>query len=252
MNREVKTMFLVPTLLVVSLLFYQIGFAESKSPQPIIEYVYPDQSVWTTKTDASGVLDNPLLRLADQLFQTLGREWIAKPYPANRMFQKLETGESNFSMLVRAPRLFDSCIFSTQPVVSTELRVYRSEGSSPIGSKEDLKGEKVITIRGYSYGKIGKYLRDTENNVVIFEAARHEAAFGMLANGRAKYLLDYKGPSEEVLQDNPIPGVASDTLKKLGVYLVLSKTYPDASKFMEKMEKTANTIDVTQWGLDRP
>jgi ABC-type amino acid transport substrate-binding protein len=217
-----------------------------------MEYVYPDQSIWTTKRNTSGMLENPLLKLAGALFGKLEIEWTAKPYPANRMFKRLEEGVSNFSMLVQAPRLTKSCIFSKEPIVSTELRIYRAAGTSPIKGLEDLKGKRVITIRGYSYGAIGRYLRNADNEVRLFEAPIHKSAFEMLANNRAEYLLDYTGPSEEILKESPIPGVSSDVLKKLGVFLVLSKTYPEAPKMMKTLERAAHTIDVSQWGLNRP
>jgi polar amino acid transport system substrate-binding protein len=217
-----------------------------------IEYVYPDQSVWTTKTDASGVLENPLLRLAEALFSKIGVEWSAKPYPANRMFERLEEGLSNFSMLVQAPRLQATCVFSSRPIVKTELRVYMTAGSSPIDSLDGLKGKNIITIRGYSYGAIGRYLKDKSNTIVTFEAVEHKSAFEMLANGRAAYLLDYTGPSQEVLLERPIPGVSSVVLQELGVYFVLSKSYPEAGKMMDALEQAVSTIDVGQWGLMKP
>ncbi|SHO47844.1 substrate-binding periplasmic protein [Desulfopila aestuarii] len=217
-----------------------------------IEYVYPDQSVWTTKTDAKGVLENPLLHLAKALFSELHLEWNAKPYPAGRMFERLEQGTSNFSILVRAPRLAESCIFSKKPVVFTELRVYRKGASPAITEKTDLRGKSVIVIRGYSYGGIGKFLRDPANNIAVNEALRHEAAFQMLEYGRAEYLIDYTGPSEEILIAQPISDIAHDVLDRLDVFLVLSKNYPDAENMMERMEKAVASIDVGQWGLQRP
>jgi ABC-type amino acid transport substrate-binding protein len=222
-----------------------------ESPRDI-EYVYPDQSVWTTRIDANGVLANPLLHFAEALLSRMQLNWSASPYPAERMFKRLEQGKSNFSILVKAPRLAEKCVFSKKPVVFTELRVYRKENMPAVKSKEDLKGKNLIVIRGYSYGGIGRYLRDPATNVIIHEAPRHDSAFEMLAFGRAEYLLDYAGPSGEVLALHPQPGVAYDALERLNIYLVLSKGYPDAEMMMEKLETVASSIDVGQWGLQRP
>lgn len=229
-----------------------LSFVYASETSPIIEYAYPDQSVWTTKVDEQGVLKNPLLHVAEELFAQLNLEWSAKPYPAARMFERLERGDSNFSMLVKAPRLLDSCNFSKEPIVFTELRVYRKANVPAIETKEDLQGKSVIVIHGYSYGGIGKYVRDKTNNVLTFEAKRHESAFNMLAYNRADYLLDYMGPSDEVLTDQPIPGVTYDTLTRLNVYLVLIKDYPDSEAMMRRMEHAASTIDPQRWGLARP
>ena len=219
---------------------------------PPIEYVYPDQSVWTTKTNADGKIDDPLLHFTEVLFSKMQLTWTAASYPANRLFKRLQTGESNFSILVRAPILNESCIFSKTPVTSVELRTYRKSSTSPIVTKGDLRGKTVITIQGYSYGEIGKYLHDPANNIVTFEAHRHDSAFLMLKNDRAVYLLDYSGPSEEILAAHPIPGVSHEVLEKLDVFLVLSKTYPDSQKAMDTLEYIAHTIDVGRWGLKSP
>lgn len=252
MDRKFNADILFCIVLATLLNLFIPGFSQGEKLPRIIEYVYPDQSVWTTKTNASGVLDNPLLHLAEALFRKTDIQWTSRAYPANRMFERLEEGKSNFSMLVQAPRLKESCIFSKTPIVSTELRVYRTAASSPIADIEDLKGKKVITIRGYSYGAFGKYLKDKINGIVTFEALLHESAFEMLANGRAEYLLDYTGPSEETLAANPIPGISSDVLKKLGVFFVLSKSYPGAQKLMDELERHIVNIDVGQWGLKKP
>ena len=82
--------------------------AFSSDSHPAMEYVYPDQSIWTTQRDAEGVLKNPLLHVAEEMFSDLQIPWTAKPYPANRMFDRLQEGISNFSILVRAARLKDS------------------------------------------------------------------------------------------------------------------------------------------------
>ena len=40
---------------------------------PELEYAYPDISVWTTKRDAQGKLQNPLVKLAGPLFEKAGK-----------------------------------------------------------------------------------------------------------------------------------------------------------------------------------
>jgi polar amino acid transport system substrate-binding protein len=197
----------------------------AEDSHPDIEYVYPDQSVWTTRVDANGVLENPLLHFAEELFSRMQLNWSAQPYPAERLFHRLEQGESNFSILVKAPQLAERCVFSKKPVGFTELRVYRKENMPAVTAKEDLRGKNVIVIRGYSYGGIGRFLNDPATNVVVHKAQRHDSAFEMLAFGRAEYLLDYTGPSEEMLALHAQPGVVHDVLDRLDVYLVLFKGY---------------------------
>ncbi len=211
---------------------------------PEIEYAYPDQSVWTIRLDQRGEPDNPLLRLAAVLFAKAGIPWHGQSYPASRMFESLRDGRSQFSMLVQAPSLRDCCLWSKDPIASTELRVYRTAEQPPIARVEDLAGKNVIIIRGYSYAGLSTFLKDPGNNVGLTVAATHSGAFAMLDRDRADYVLDYAGPASEVLADRPIPGAVYDTLSRLDVYLVLSKSYPDAPRVMANLEAIAATLDV--------
>ncbi|CCQ75032.1 conserved protein of unknown function(similar to ABC-type amino acid transport/signal transduction system) [Magnetospira sp. QH-2] len=217
--------------------------ARAESPYPEIEYTFPNQSVWTIKLNEKGEPDNPLLRLADALFREAGIPWHGKSLPVLRMFDNLQNGSSNFSMLVKTSRLMDCCLYGTLPVASVDIRVYRHGDTAPIGKLEDLAGKSVITIHGYSYGGIGKFIRDKPNSITNNVAIKHEAAVDMLAARRADYLVDYVHPAEEVLAMKPILGLAHDLLSSKDVYLVLSKTYPDAEKVLARLEAIATRLD---------
>ena len=208
-----------------------------------LEYAFPDQSVWTTRTDENGDPENPLLRLAVVMFEKARIPWHGKRYPAARMFNYLNDGTAEFSMLVKAPALKECCLLSRNPVASTELRVYHLPGKPPVKTREDLIGKRVITIRGYSYGGLLTFLSNPANNVTINSALKHEAAFAMLEAERGDYLLDYTGPAMEVLNARPIPGILYETMSRLDVFLVLAKSYPDAQAVMNRLEAIVDSLD---------
>ncbi|MCW9036263.1 MAG: transporter substrate-binding domain-containing protein [Rhodospirillales bacterium] len=207
-----------------------------------LEYAYPDISVWTTKRDANGKLKNPLVKLAKPLFEKAGIPWHAQDYPAKRMFENLRNNVSKFSMLVNAKKALNGCcLVSKEPVAVVEIRIY-SRGKSPVITKrEDLLDKDLITIRGYSYAGLKRYIVD--NKISNNEAGSHHAAFAMLEAGRADYVLDYANPAEEVLQENPIKDIKFETMSQSKVYLILSKAYPDAENVMAKLEKIAATLN---------
>jgi len=223
--------------------------AVAAEPRPI-EYSYPDQSVWTTRLDARGEPDNPLLRLAAPLFQQAGIPWRARGLPAARLFEYLRDGQTDFSMLVKGPAVEKCCLVSKRPVAGTELRIYRRKGLPPVTAREGLSGKEVITIHGYSYGDILAFIKDPANRVGNNGTVSHESAFAMLERGRAPYLLDYAGPAEEVLAEHPIKDLEFDVLQRLDVHLILSRTYPDAEAAMSRLEAIADTLRVE--GLPRP
>lgn len=219
------------------------GTSYGSAAMPEIEYAYPDQSVWTTHHDANGVLENPLLRVAAALFEKAGIPWHGRSYPAARMFEKIQDGTAQFSMLVRAPSLEACCLISTKPITGTELRAYRTGDHPAVRTKEDLTGHSVILIRGYSYAGLNDYLKDPANHISVSVASTHEAAFGMLGLGRGDYVIDYTGPATEVLAATPIANVKYDVLSRMDVYLVLSKSYADAAAVISRLEALGATLD---------
>lgn len=216
----------------------------SAAPHPReLEYAYPDQSVWTTRVDDHGDPENPLIRLAAVMFEKAGIPWHSRRYPATRIYNYLNDGTVEFSMLVKAPSLSDCCLLSRLPVTGTELRVYHLSDKPAARSREDLIGKRIITIRGYSYGDLRTFLNDPANNITSNAAIKHDAAFAMLEAGRADYLLDYTGPATEVLKEHPIAGIRFTPLSRIDVHLVLAKAYPDSKNVMARLESIVEGLN---------
>ncbi len=234
---------LIPRVLACLALATCIVSVEASEAQKI-RYIYPDQVVLTTKRDAFGRVKNPLAKVASTLFDKAGYVLEQNQYPASRMFQYLAEGKADFAILVKAPLLEDCCLVSEKPVTTTELRVYFRQGTRPVEGPEDLIGQSVITLRGYSYGQLKPFLHKAENRILLSPTASHESAFAMLQRGRADYLLNYKQPSIEVLQRAPIADIAFRTLKEIDLYLVLHKDFPQAAELMVQLESIISNMDV--------
>jgi polar amino acid transport system substrate-binding protein len=217
--------------------------AEPPTP-PEIEYATPNPSVWTIHTDANGEPLNPLYRVAGELFTKAGIPWHPRSYPAARMFKYLQEGTAQFSMLVKAPVLETCCLLSRQPVTVLEIRVYHLVDKRPINKLDDLVGSSIITIHGYSYGGLLGFVADKRNRITDNVAPNHTAAFKMLAQQRADYVIDYAGPASEVIAADLLPGLRSEVLSRQPVYLVLVRSYPDAAGVMARLERIADTLEV--------
>lgn len=239
-----------PVHLLAGMILFLAGATAAAAQTRTIEYSYPDQSVWTTRLDARGEPDNPLLRLAAPLFQQAGLAWRARGLPAARLFEHLRDGQTDFSILVKGTALDKCCLVSKRPVAGTELRVYHRKGKRPVASREDLAGKEIITIHGYTYGSLLPFIKDPANRIGNNGTVSHESAFAMLERGRADYLLDYAGPAQEVLADHPIHDLDYDVIERLDVHLVLNRTYPDAEAVMKRLEAIAETLTID--GIPKP
>ena len=159
--------------------------------------------------------------VAEALMTRAGLSWNAMSYPARRLFENLKNGTTNFSILVRASSLEEFCIFSKNPIYTTNLNIYSIGGKPAIKSNEDLIGQHIITIRGYSYGGLRKFISDPANKIVNEVAGTHKAAFKMLKDNRADYLLDYASAADDILSEAPIDGIKSTAINQLDIFLVL-------------------------------
>ncbi|MDR3370388.1 hypothetical protein [Rhodoferax sp.] len=236
--------FFLPLLAALVALPWETACGTEKSTVPEIEYASPDQSVWTTRVNHKGEPENPLLRVAAVLFAKAGIPWHSRRYPAARMFKSLQDGSAQFSMLVKSPHLQACCLLSRKPITSVEVRAYHLGGRVPINGVNDLVNKNIISIHGYSYGGLLGFLNDEHNHISNNLAPTHLAAFRMLAQQRADYVIDYVGPATEVLAAVPLLGLQSEVVSSQDVYLVLNKNYPDATRVMARLEAIADTLDV--------
>lgn len=219
------------------------AFANSDAIFPDIRYVYPGQIVLSTEGGPKLQHINPLIDIARVLFHEANIPWKSKRLPVSRMFQQLGNQVSDFSILIKSPRILECCVTSENPVFNEDLRVYHSSQSQTISSVNDLIGKSIITIQGYSYGHLHSFFSSDTNKLTIHTAPTHASAFSMLKARRADYLIDYRGASIEALSNNPISGITFDVLEKFDLYLVLSKNHPNARSLIRRLEKIAHRVD---------
>jgi len=217
----------------------------SNTVKPVeIEYGYPNQSIFVASIDDKGHPISPMMHLVEVLMERVGLSWRAIPYPAKRLFYNLQNGITNFSILVRASSLQDSCLFSREPLYTTSLSLYYLRGRQKITSKEGLVGKKIITIRGYSYADLLSFIEHPTNRITNVVAGTHRAAFEMLKAGRADYVLDYASAASDILSKRADMDIETSPLRQLDIFLVLSKSYPNAQQLMKRLEDVAATLDV--------
>lgn len=231
-------------LLLFGLAVLPLWAADERLPArpPELVYGYPEQPP-RAFTNSEGVADGHYPKLLRVLLARAGIPWRAVSYPAPRLMKNLQTGETNFSILVKNPLLDECCLYSRTNVWHDELRVYSVGNKPPIRKREDLAGKRIITIAGFSYGGLYTYLADPANQIQSNPAKTHHAAFEMLDAGRGDYLLDYaEAAVAEGLKKHPIENVRGDVLDVVQMYLVISKSYPDAAGVLKRLESIYESI----------
>ncbi|MBI3444051.1 MAG: transporter substrate-binding domain-containing protein [Magnetospirillum sp.] len=195
-------------------------------------------------TNDNGIAKGALVRLARPLFAAAGLTWSIATYPAPRLIKGLRDGSFNFSMLVRMAELDECCLYSSAPVLVQEPRIYFLDGKPPVSGKEELAGKSLIVINGFTYGGLIRHINDPAHGIVTEVAESLDAAFRMLEAGRADYLLSYEANAQAILAARPIRGLNSRPMGRIPVYMVLAKSYPEASATLARLEALSRTLDV--------
>ena len=194
-------------------------------------------------TNAQGLPDGTLVKLGAALLKNAGIPSRFVSYPAPRLFNNLETGTSQMSILIRSPGSENCCLLGKESISGDEIKVLYFGGKTPISSREDLVGKSIITIRGYTYGGISSFIDDPKNRITREIAGTQEAAYDMLRLGRADYLLDLGLTSRKFLAIKPAKNLKEVVVARTYAYIAVSKAYPNAEKLLEQLEAALKTID---------
>ncbi|MBF0572703.1 MAG: transporter substrate-binding domain-containing protein [Desulfamplus sp.] len=172
------------------------------------------------------------------IFERANIKYIVKGYPAKRAYKNLGEGKSNIFLGVKGvPELEGNVLYGNEKITQIDLRVYTRQETPVLKTKEELKGKKILIIRGYSYGGFIKYLEDPANKIELDITDGHELAFKKLQGKRADYLLDYSAPAETTLKSVIVPGVQNHSISILDIFMILSNKTPDAENLLKKLEQ---------------
>lgn len=189
-------------------------------------------------TNTSG----PLIDYMHRLLQSAGVAYRMEGFPARRLYRNLAAGESQFWVGIKnVPEYEGKVIYSEQPIYSLHLRLYRLPGSPEIRQLSALQTQRLIVIRGYSYGGLLEPLKQRPMGLQWKDANTNYKALEMLQLRRGDYLLSYAEPIEQLLQQRP-QTLEHEVLQELPMYLVLSRTTPHAESLMARLNQVASNM----------
>lgn len=189
-------------------------------------------------TNTSG----PLIDYMHRLLQSAGVAYRMEGFPARRLYRNLAAGESQFWVGIKnVPEYEGKVLYSEQPIYSLHLRLYRLPGTPEIRQLSALQTQRLIVIRGYSYGGLLEPLKQRPMGLQWKDANTNYKALEMLQLRRGDYLLSYAEPIEQLLQQRP-QTLEHEVLQELPMYLVLSRTTPHAESLMARLNQVASNM----------
>jgi len=188
-------------------------------------------------TNGQGNPEGIFIDIAEKVFREAGFRLEAVQLPTKRMAAYLGDGEIDVWMgLKTLPEFEGKAYLGNSVLAELVLRAYMIGEKPYLHIKEDLKNKKIIVLRGYSYGGWIHYLKYPSNNIELLKADSHQAAFQMLNAGRADYVLDYRRPSEVVLQQTDITDIRFSDMAAFPCFFVVSKKLPQGQIILDLLE----------------
>ncbi len=201
----------------------------------------PPLAVVKSSTDTQG----PLVEYIHQLLQRTKLPYRIEGFPARRLYRNLSEGKSQLWIGVKhVPQYEGKVLYGESPVCYLHLRLYRLFTTPEINQLSQLQNQRLIVIRGYSYGGKLEPLRQRPQGVQLLDANDNRNALEMLAMHRGDYLLTYAEPIDELQPQYPtlFQGLQHTPLEMLPMYLVLNRQTPQAESLMKQLNQTAEAL----------
>ena len=201
----------------------------------------PPLSMVRSPTNVQG----PLVEYIHQLLQHAKLPYQVEGFPARRLYRNLSEGKSQFWIGVKhVPQYEGKVLYSEQPVCYLHLRLYRLAGTPEISQLSQLQNQRLIVIRGYSYGGQLEPLKRRPQGMQGLDANDNHIALEMLAMHRGDYLLTYAEPIGELKDQYPhlFLELQQTPLDSLPMYLVLNRQTPQAESLMKQLNQSAETL----------
>ncbi|RDE24897.1 hypothetical protein DV711_04755 [Motiliproteus coralliicola] len=211
-------------LLLLGLHSLQVSATDcSDTPIRVGFFEFPPFYSETETGAAEGILIDEL----DRVMAKLGCRWQGRFDPTGKLLERNINGETDLLMLIQHPLLLERARYSINPVGNLQLNSYWIGDKPAVSNIEELRGKKVVVIRGYGYGGLFRQLSDPANQIKLQMAKDHLQAFEMLSQQQGDYMLGYRRPAETALRQAPINGLGVQNVKDWDIYFVLSPKYTD-------------------------
>ena len=181
--------------------------------------------------------------LTRNILDKAGLSYTITGYPPKRFYQNLGLGVTNLFIGVKGSKLIEGKVsYSNTVLRGLELRSYFRTRTVPAKSKEDLKNQSVIIIRGFGYGGLIRYLQDPANNIHLVVVGSHKTAFKMLQAGRGEYLLNYRESAEQALDGLDFDNLNYKVISQIPAYFILNNQLNNKGEIMSRLEKAYHDL----------
>lgn len=178
------------------------------------------------------------------ILATSGYRFSAKVYPAKRNISNMLRGEYDLLMCMGRAQydlLGDQVDYSDVALGSMTLQAYHLNSRPIIKHKEALLGQGLVLRRGFNYGGLIQWIKQSENQFTTQLVNNTEQGLRLILAGRQDYFLDYKAAMDIALSHQQLPQLRSSKLSTADYFLVFSKRHR-GTNLQQKIETAAKQV----------
>ncbi|MGM0571106.1 substrate-binding periplasmic protein [Marinobacter sp.] len=189
-----------------------------------------------TRND-NGQPEGSFIRMTEQVAQRAGYSIQWQELPIGRVYLYLEQGEIDlWPGSAGVPELAGFTRETPFSAGSIQLNAYSRNDTGAIESLEELRGKRLILIRGYTYFRLLDELKaDPDTYVTI--APDHASAIRMLAFRRGDYLINFQAPMDATLARTPLPGLVQTNLLSWPLGFIFSTAAPGTETMIREFSR---------------
>lgn len=194
-------------------------------------------------TTEDGRAAGKFIELTNAIVANAGYDIRWQELPLSRIYLYLEHGTIDLWIgSAGVPTIAPHVVETDFQPLRIRLMAYYMNGTPPVRGLDDLLGESLILIRGYTYWNLLESHR-AKGQDLITVAPGHGAGLQMLELRRGRYLIDFQHPVDEVLQHSPVAGLERSLLLEWPLTLILSRKTKNVDAVVDAFNESYRALE---------
>lgn len=190
-------------------------------------------------SDAQGRAQGPLVDITRRVLQHAGYKASFRGLPSGRLYAALKDGSIDlWPGAPGKPELVSDTLEGRETLSYISLNLYHRADTATPKIPDDLAKHGVIVINGYNYWpSVNQMLHDPQLGIRLHRTSSHTSALEMLQHRRADFLLDYRIPVNQAMQQlgmQPLPYLA---IHEVPIRFIVSRQLEDNQRVLDALDR---------------
>ncbi|MBE1299090.1 MAG: transporter substrate-binding domain-containing protein [Alteromonadaceae bacterium] len=186
--------------------------------------------------DIDGNLSGIWIKQLEPLLQEAEIEFKAINTPIKRFYSSIATGKVELAALPKGMPGMENVLLSEKPFAHFDLRVFWLFDKPEISTLAHLAGQRVVLIKGYSYGGYLQQSLDEAQRGQFVVVENQLEAIKLLLADKADYVLGYWAMMDYLQKNFPDTQLNNHKVSEIPIFLAIHNRTPNANAIMQRFE----------------